>query len=116
MAQTTEGSILIPVMLLILVFLKTLTFPSKALLNVSCPSSEPFKPSRVHVHSHQTFNLTNMPISHKVCVLLLPSQSGEVELLNAVNQEALQVHLADSSYWVDVSTGTVILGEVPCQT
>lgn len=46
----------------------------------------------------------------------LPSQSGELELFNTVKQEALQVRLADASYWVDVSTGAVILCEISCQT
>lgn len=37
-------------------------------------------------------------------------------MFNTVKQEALQVCLADASYWVDVSAGAVILGEIPCQT
>ena len=52
----------------------------------------------------------------KLCQLNLPFKSGELELLNTVKQEALQVCLADASYWVDVSTGAVILCEISCQT
>lgn len=47
---------------------------------------------------------------------LSPSQSGELELLHTVQQEASQVCLADASNWVDVSTGAVVLGEISCQT
>lgn len=47
---------------------------------------------------------------------LSPFQSSELELLHTVKQEALQVSLADASYRVDVSTGAVILGEIPCKT
>lgn len=56
------------------------------------------------------------PDSLQLCPkLILPAQSGELELLCAVNKKALQVHLADSTYWVYVCTGAVILGEITCK-
>lgn len=46
----------------------------------------------------------------------LPSQSGELELVHTVKQEALQVGLTDSTDGIDVGTGAVIFGEISCQT
>lgn len=45
-----------------------------------------------------------------------PSQAAQLEGLSTVKQEGLQIRLADASDGVDVSTGTVVLGEISCQT
>lgn len=45
-----------------------------------------------------------------------PSQTGELELVGAVEQEALQVRLTDAPDGVDVGTGAVVLCEISRQT
>lgn len=45
----------------------------------------------------------------------LPSQSSELQLLGAVQQEALQVRLADASDRVDVGARAVVFGEITCE-
>lgn len=59
---------------------------------------------------------SNKYMQHVCLQLNSPSQRGELELLHTVKQEALQVCLADASYWVDVCTGAVVLCEVSCET
>lgn len=46
----------------------------------------------------------------------LPFQCSNLEEFSIINQEFLQVRLADATYWVDVSAGAVVLCEIPCQT
>lgn len=47
--------------------------------------------------------------------MALPSQSGELQLLGAVQQEALQVRLTDASDWVNVGARAVVFGEITCE-
>lgn len=44
-----------------------------------------------------------------------PFQAGELEVVDTVKQEVLQIGLTDASYWVDVSTWTIVLCEISCQ-
>lgn len=73
----------------------------------------------VYSHAHPTFkNTQGLRVNANEGDFFqgLPFQSGNLEVFSVVSQELLQVGLADAPYWVDVSAGAVILGEVTCQT
>lgn len=51
----------------------------------------------------------------KAITVSLPLESCELKLLHTVKQKALQVCFTDSSDWVDVCTGAVVLSKITSQ-